>query len=136
MKFLATLPLSPDATEQSWRGPAVRRRSWAEGSPCSRGSPTSPSTVREQGPPGEYGRNSGVSSEEPGQPSACLAASVTPMPGSWSANEGRRLPAQAGSGHAGPGSHLSHGQSCGGGSSEVPPILSSPKEELRQRPFA
>lgn len=41
----------PDATERSWRNPAVRRRSWAEASPCSKGSPTSPSTVSEQGPP-------------------------------------------------------------------------------------
>lgn len=70
-------PLSPDATERSWRGPAVRQRSWAEASPCSRGSPTSPSTVREQGPLGGVRVQLGVSSEEPGQPSTCLVASVS-----------------------------------------------------------
>lgn len=41
-------PLSPDAMERSWRGLAVRQRSWGEASPYSRGSPTSPSTVSEQ----------------------------------------------------------------------------------------
>lgn len=43
-------PLSPDAMEQSWRSPAVRQRSWAGALPCSKGSPTLPSTVSEQVP--------------------------------------------------------------------------------------
>lgn len=79
-------PLSLDATEQSWRGPAVRQRSWVEASPCSRGSPTSPSTVSEQGPPGGVRVWLGASSEEPGRPSTCLVADVSRVPGSWSAN--------------------------------------------------
>lgn len=50
--------------ERSWGGPALRQRSWAEASPCSRGSPVSPSTVSERGPAGGPGLWLGLSSEE------------------------------------------------------------------------